>query len=186
MGGLYVLCRGRVKEGWHTPRVKQRHLFRYLTPGEVLAAAEVFTQKIWHMTYAMSLEESRLLFLGQEECSLLLEEPSLGSSLLHQLAREVIWTKQQMKLRCHGLIERVAWLLLTLAPPKAGVDNPQPGLQPRLTNGELAEMAGCSPVSVSRVLNRLRREGILAREKGQILVLDPKRLQRLAGDLSRE
>ena len=72
---------------------------------------------------------------------------------------------------------RLAKLLLILARKfgeTTGDGRPRVGL--RLTRSDLAAMVGSTRESVTAAINGLRRSGILAMEKGLIVVSDPERL----------
>lgn len=193
VSGFYVLCRGRVKEGWRTSLGEKRTL-RLLDPGGLLALAEALTGELWHKTYALALEESHLLFIGSQELPTLRGEPWFLCELTRRLAQEALLFKRGIELSSYGVKERIAGLLLVmgqapgeLKPPAQQASPPRDGeglaIGLRLTNEEFAQLAGCSPVSVSRVLNELKRRGFIERSHRGIRILDEQGLKDLAAEV---
>jgi len=182
VSGFYILCRGRVKEGWRTPLGVRRTL-ALLPQGGLLALAEVLTGRLWHETYAVALEESRLLFIGREELGTLREHPELLSELVLRLAREALLFKRGIELLSYGVKERIAGLLLTLGQDGSKRDGDGFRIDFRLTNEELAELVGCSPISVSRALSEFKRRGFLERGHQGIKILNEPGLKRLAAEV---
>ena len=52
---------------------------------------------------------------------------------------------------------------------------------PRLTHEELAGMVAATRESVTHALNDLRRRGVLGRERGRIVILEPDELAKVGG-----
>ncbi len=110
--------------------------------------------------------------------------PAYGEQLIRAEIREQTLTFE--RLTCLGrrcAQERVAHLLLELfcrlhhrLPAQAGETTPLP-----LTQGEIADAVGLTPVHVNRTLQELRRLGILEVGKGQLRIVDSERLAELAG-----
>jgi CRP/FNR family transcriptional regulator len=184
VSGFYVLCRGRVKEGWRTSLGSRRTL-RLSARGGLLALAEALTGQFWHRTYAVALEESQLLFIGREELRTLRRDPELLFELTLRLAQEIALLKGGLELASYGVRERIAGLLLAMGSDPGQQDGQEQelGIDFPLTNEELAELAGCSPISVSRTLNEFKRRGFLKRSHQGIKILDEQGLRSLAAEV---
>lgn len=105
--------------------------------------------------------------------------PSVSLRVIHKLNREL--ERAQVMIRDLGLknaIEKVASFILSLVPQRGPV--PAELLLP-LSRREIAELLGLTEETVSRTMADFKRDGLILAPRGRIRILDPARLQKLAG-----
>lgn len=169
VAGCYLLCRGWVKEFYRTPGGEKRAL-RLVGPEGALALEEVLLEKSWHETAAHALTDACVVFLRRQAVPELLQKPEWAAFFGVRLARAAETLKLTHQRGALSVRARLASLLLELD---------RRGLLPELalTNEELGELVGCTPVAVSQNLGRLKRVGALDRRRRSLTVLDPHALQ---------
>lgn len=176
--GFHLLIEGRVKVFKTSPEGKEQILHIW-GPGQIFGEVPVFAGGCYP-AHAESLDASRTLFLPRAGLlEHLRSNPELGLKLLAALSR-----------RLHhfaGLIEdlslrevpgRLAAYLLELTPRQAGA---APVVELEVSKGQLASLLGTIPETLSRILSRMAKEGLLeaAGPRGYRL-LDVERLLELA------
>lgn len=174
VAGCYLLCRGWVKELHRTPGGEKRVL-RLVGPEGALALEEVLLEKGWHETAAHALTDACVVFLRRRGVQELLRRTEWAAFFGVRLAQAAEALKLAHRRSALSVRARLASLLLEL-------DRRE--LLPRLalTNEELGELVGCTPVAVSQNLSRLKRVGALDRRRRSLTVLDPQALQAQAVD----
>jgi CRP/FNR family transcriptional regulator len=176
--GFYVVLSGRVKIFKVSPEGKEQilHIFG---PGEPFGEVAVFTGRPFPAN-AEALEETRALFFPRKEfLELIRRDPSLALNMLAVLS-------QRLR-RFSALIEnlslkevpgRLAAYLLYLGEGKK--EKPEVTLD--ISKNQLASLLGTIPETLSRILAKLTREGLIkSNGPRQIQLLDRKGLEELAG-----
>ena len=81
---------------------------------------------------------------------------------------------------------RIAFLIMDVVTRLRAID---PSITDRiemhLTRGQMSEITGMTPVHASRMWNKLKAEGIIAAENGEVSILDERRLVALSGFVDR-
>lgn len=95
-----------------------------------------------------------------------------------ELARRDEWAGCLLPYRAEA---KLANLLLLLAWRFGRDTDAGAAVLPRLTHEELADMVAATRESVTHALNDLRRRGVLGRESGRIVVLEPDELAEVGG-----
>jgi CRP-like cAMP-binding protein len=134
---------------------------------------------------AVARESTQLLALQRDDfLRFLTASPPAAISLLAVLSRRLRRTDRLVHdvafLDVPARLARAVLELATSAPadPRAPARAAGPPATPRLTQGELATLAGTTRESANRWLQSAERRGLLRRERGRILLLDPERLRR--------
>ena len=132
-------------------------------------------------TDAVAREETALLSLNREDFHRFLEErPQVVPVLLAELSRLVRRVTQTVHdANFLDARARLARVLLDLAQPqgKPGTEGEGVAITPRLTQTELANLAGLTRESTNRWLRFYAREGLLSYEEGRITLLEPDSLR---------
>ncbi|KPK84833.1 MAG: transcriptional regulator [Deltaproteobacteria bacterium SM23_61] len=175
--GFYVVLSGRVKVFKLSPEGKEQilHIFG---PGEPIGEVAVFTGRRFPAS-AEALEETRAFFFARKEfMDLIRRDPSLALNMLAVLS-------QRLR-RFSALIEnlslkevpgRLAAYLLYLGEGKEGKSE----VTLEIPKNQLASLLGTIPETLSRILAKLTREGIIKSiGPRQIQLLDRKGLEELA------
>jgi CRP-like cAMP-binding protein len=178
---LYVVASGRVRVTQPTP-TGQEVLTDVLTPGDLLGALSTLGQAEYPesaeaMTTTCALRIDPDAFRG-----VLTEHPQVALRVLDDIAGRLARARSDVGRISTGTVtQRVATTLLRLA-DKLGQDRAGGGtlLQVPLSRADLAGTTGSTPESVSRVMSRLRRDGVVESGRRWTAVLDRERLADIA------
>jgi CRP/FNR family transcriptional regulator, cyclic AMP receptor protein len=126
---------------------------------------------------AEALDEAELLVVPQRHRDVVLAQPMFAARAAEQFAARLRQTVALVAdLSFRQVTGRVALVLLQTVEPRPGVGaGAGPG---RLTQREIAEMAGTSREVVARSLRKLEDEGLIRTERGRIVLLDREGLVR--------
>ena len=129
---------------------------------------------------ATAMTDCELLVVPRRSLMTLLERrPDLCIGLLHVLCERLRRTNEQVEdLAFLDLEARIAKALLRLAEENNGAERPGRPLGIRISQRALGELVGGSRESVNKHLQDWKRSGIIAVEKGSIVIRD---LDALAG-----
>ncbi|WP_050698828.1 Crp/Fnr family transcriptional regulator [Anaeromassilibacillus senegalensis] len=169
---LYYLRRGRVKVFLSSENGMEKTL-TILEEGEIFGEA-AFLDQLPRMSSAKALIRSEIVAVDRA-CLLqyFARQPALAMDLLRYLARTVRMLSAQVDhmtfLRAD---QRVAQLLLNLS----GAEHKPVSC----THEELANLAGTSRVTVSKILGRFEKEGWIATHYRKISVTAPEQLRSFA------
>jgi CRP-like cAMP-binding protein len=175
---VYFLVSGQLRVTTYSPNGRQV-TFRDSSAGEYFGdlsaidgkprSADVVTLK---PSVVASLD--RVAFLA-----LLRDEPVVSERVMRGLVALVRQLSERViDLSTMGVQNRVHAELLRLARAAGIVDN-QARLEPPPTHAELASQVSTNREQVTRELNALRREGVLARDGKALVVVDARRLAAL-------
>jgi CRP/FNR family transcriptional regulator len=169
--GLYLLRSGRVRIYKTSPEGREQVL-AIVAPGESFNEVPVFDDGP-NPASAQALEDSEaFLLLKGDIQGLLRRSPSFAGAVVQTFAsrlRQLATLIEDLSFR--HVTGRVAKIILA-----------QDGKSPpaRLTQQEMAAMAGTAREVVGRVLKALEQEGVVRVERGRVVVLDRARLEELA------
>jgi CRP-like cAMP-binding protein len=130
-------------------------------------------------TDAVAREETALLSLNRGDFQKFLEErPQVIPALLAELSRLVRRVTQTVHdANFLDARARLARVLLDLAQTQGQPGTEGVAITPRLTQTELANLAGLTRESTNRWLRFYAREGLLSYEEGRITLLEPESLR---------
>lgn len=175
---LYVLAAGRVKASRPTSSGEEV-LVDLLTPGDLFGGLSTLGQPVHEETAEALTTACALRIDAGGFREVLREHPSVALRVIDDLAQRLARARADVGDRSTGTVaQRVAGTLLRLA-DKVGQTSAGSGgtlLQLPLSRADLAGMTGSTPESVSRVMSRLRKEGILDTGRRWTAVLDRERL----------
>ncbi|MHB8910517.1 MAG: Crp/Fnr family transcriptional regulator [Syntrophales bacterium] len=173
--GFYVVVAGRVKIFKVSTDGKEQilHLFG---PGESFGEVSVFTGQGFPAD-AVAAAQTTLLFFPRVAFSALIQrDPALALNMLAQLSRRLM--------QFAGLIEdlslkevpgRLAKYLLYLS-DKDG----EGGVELDVSKGQLASLLGTIPETLSRILAKMNRRGLIRSRGAQIRIIDRRALEEIA------
>lgn len=175
--GFYVVLGGRVKVFKMSPEGKEQ-ILHVLGPGESFGEVPVFAGRDFP-AHARALAPGAVLFFPREAfVALIRQDPSLAMNMLASLSvrlRSFASLIEDLSLR--EVPARVASYLLYLdrrSPAKGAVTLD-------ISKAELASLLGTIPETLSRVLARLVRKGLISMASARIRILDRSGLETLAG-----
>ncbi len=179
---LYVLAAGRVKVVHPTERGTEV-ITDVLVPGDLFGTVSTAGDPV-HRETALALTTVCALRMDVAAFrDVLAAHPPVALQVLDAVAARLQATRVGAARTVSGTVEqRVAGVLLRLA-DRLGSDQHAGGtlLQLPLTRADLAAMTGSTPESVSRVMSRLRRAGVVTTGRRWTSVTDAVRLAELAG-----
>ncbi len=171
---LYFVVSGVVKV-FKTSADGKEQVLSLVRPGESFNDVPVFGSAP-NMTGAVAMSNAALYGIGKSDMETILRTyPAVALNTIRVLSQRV----EQLALLVEDLsfrhvTSRVAKILLEYAPDGAG----QKG---RLTQQDMAAMAGTAREMVGRSLKTLEAEGTIRLERHRIIIADPKALREAAG-----
>jgi CRP/FNR family transcriptional regulator len=125
-----------------------------------------------------TLSDAELLALPAADVRrLLADHPEISVKLIAALTRRLRETNERVARQSFQTVpSRVAGVLTQLIAEESTPDGRQ-GITIRMTQADLAQLAGTSRESVSRFLATLERAGVVQVGRGRVTVLEPRRLR---------
>jgi len=125
-----------------------------------------------------TLADSELLALPASDVRrLLADHPDIAVKLIVALVRRLRETNERVSRQSFQTVpSRVAGVLAQLIAEEAMPEGRE-GVTVRMTQADLAQLAGTSRESVSRFLATLERAGVVAVGRGRVTVVQPRRLR---------
>ncbi len=180
--GFYVVLSGRVKVFKLSAEGKEQ-ILHILGPGEPLGEVAVFAGKCFP-AHAEAMEESRLGFFPRDSfVGLIARNPSLAMNMLAVLSQRLRkFTALVDDLSLKEVPGRLAAYLLYLSERHEGSTE----LVLDISKSQLASLLGTIPETLSRILARMSRRGIVRSEGTRgIRILDRDGLEELASGATR-
>lgn len=172
---LYVVAEGRVKLSRSTANGTET-VTDIMVPGELFGAMSTLGEP-QHLQTATALVGSCTLRIDQDEFrQLLAEQPRIGLRVLDDVAARLQRAESDIG-TTDTVPQRVATALLRLA-DKLGEDRGAEGimLEVPLSRADLAGLARSTPESVSRVMSRWKKDGLIDSGRRWTALLDRQRL----------
>lgn len=175
--GFFVVVSGRIKIFKISPEGKEQilHIFG---PGEPFGEVPVFTGQNFP-AYAEALSETITLFFPREDfIGLIRQEPSLSLNMLSVLSRRLKrFTALIEDLSLKEVPARFSAYLLYLSDQSNGKDE----VNLDISKGQLASILGTIPETLSRILARMTKEGLIASDgKRHFRIKDRASIEKLA------
>ncbi|MEV4900644.1 Crp/Fnr family transcriptional regulator [Citricoccus sp. NPDC055426] len=181
-GALYVVAEGRVRLSQSTAAGTET-VSDIMVPGELFGGMTTLGEP-HHRQTASALVGSCTLRIDQRDFrEVLAEYPLVGLAVLDDVAARLARAQSDISGQTGDLVsQRVATALLRLA-DKLGEDRGAEGmmLEVPLTRADLAGLARSTPESVSRVMSRWKREGVIESGRRWTALKDLPRLRDEAG-----
>ncbi|WP_394215441.1 Crp/Fnr family transcriptional regulator [Brachybacterium vulturis] len=177
---LFVVAEGRVKLSQVTADGTET-VTDLLVPGELFGSMSSLGEPFHHQT-ASALVGTCVLRIDQEAFrTVLAEQPRIALRVLDDVAARL--ARAETDVGSHGTAtveQRVASTLLRLA-DKLGEDRGGEGimLEVPLSRADLAGLARSTPESVSRVMSRWKKQGLIDSGRRWTALMDPARLEEL-------
>jgi CRP-like cAMP-binding protein len=174
--GLYVLIAGKVKVFKLSPEGKEQilHVFE---EGEPFGEASVFAGQRFP-AHAETLEKSRTIFFPRAAfIELIKGDPSLALNMLAILSRRLRkFTLLVEDLSLKEVPGRLAAYFLYVSEQRDGSDD----LKLDIAKKQLASLLGTIPETLSRILAKMVRQGLIRLDGSRIKIVDRQGLEELA------
>ena len=147
-----------------------------LVPGDVFGAAAILSEPSQYLIGTETVKESQVLVWRRSSIkALAVQHPRLMQNALLIAYDYLGWyLSAHVALTCHTAGQRVASVLLTLA-HAVGRKAPR-GMEIEVTNEELADATAVTLFTVSRLLSRWHRSGVIIKKRGKVVICRPERL----------
>jgi CRP/FNR family transcriptional regulator len=124
-----------------------------------------------------TLSDSELLGLPATDVRrVIADHGDIAAKLIVAITRRLRETNERVARQSFQTVpSRVAGVLAQLIAEEASEE--RPGITVRMTQADLAQLAGTSRESVSRFLATLERAGVVAVGRGRVTILEPRRLR---------
>lgn len=173
--GLYLIAQGRVKV-YEISASGQEALLRVLNKGDFVGEEALFSGQETY-TFGEALSAVEACFIRREDfLQMLLDYPSISLKLLEEYSRRLISTGHQASAnQGEKVMQRLALYLLELASAEDSESFTLP-LQMR----ELSRFLGTTPETLSRRIQKLKKDGLIEKKGRQITLRDRPALLLLA------
>jgi CRP/FNR family cyclic AMP-dependent transcriptional regulator len=167
---VYFLRLGKIKIGQLSPLGREVILW-FCLAGEIFGLAEV-ARGGGRVVHAQACEDSEVLAVSQEEFKVFLERHTRLALLSMQVlsSRLRVLGEMFINLVADDVDTRIAKLILRLGARYGTRSGKDILLNIPLTHQEIADMVGTTRQTVTGVLGRLRRQGVLSIENHRILI----------------
>lgn len=183
---LYILTSGQAKLMQSNPNGQQVNL-RTIHPWQMFGALGAVRAQAFYPATAQALENSSALAIKSDYLHELLEShPQISFDLMALMTTYI----QEMQARYRELAterveQRVANTLLRLAAQIGVRPGSEPIIELSFSRQDLAEMAGTTLYTVSRLLSEWERRGVIKTGRERIRILNPHELVRLSDGLDK-
>lgn len=167
--GFYIVCRGIAKETSYNNGVSIT--LDVYKPGDIITGDAFFRGKEWHKTSSEPVFRTKVVFLQREIFPRLMSVA--GSKVGKALANNMRCLRKRLELSSCSVLERTAYWMVRLS-RNSSCDF-------TITNKELSNIVGCSPVTMSRKLSELSQQGLIDREGAEIVIPEISKLREVAG-----
>lgn len=178
--GIYYVEQGQIKLFNSGPDGREAVL-HIMGRGEQFGETAAFGRKTYPAT-AMAIADSVLLLIPLEALfAAMRANPELAGNMLAEMSRKLRGFSQVItSLSAHGLTRRLAAYLLAELKAQAQATLPEPVLELPFSKQTLAGLLNTARETLSRALNRLAEENLIALEGRKIRILDYEGLSRLS------
>lgn len=174
--GFYVVLSGRIKI-YKVSMEGKEQILHIFGQGEVFGEVPVFAGGNYP-AHAETIEKGRVLFFSRNDfIALIKNDPTPALNMLSILSLRLRrFTHMVEDLSLKEVPSRLAAYLLYLIEHNPAGNT----LELEITKGQLAALLGTIPETLSRILSRMNRQGIIQMDGRNIRVLDREMLQILA------
>jgi CRP/FNR family transcriptional regulator len=181
--GIFVLCSGRAKLTTTSAEGKSI-ILRIAEPGEVLGLTAVVSNSPYEASIE-TLEPSQANFISQRDFVQFLQEyPDVGVKAVKQLTHNCKCAYNEIRSigLSNSVSEKIAKLVLAWSGQPSSLPRKSPHEIPfrvTLTQEEIAQLAGTSRETVSRILSDFRKKGWLRIKGATWTILNKAALEHL-------
>jgi CRP-like cAMP-binding protein len=172
---LFFVCRGRVKVTQTSADGKQV-ILGFHGPNELVGCCGILGD-VTFPCCARATEASDLIRVGRQGFLDLLSRVPPAAAVLQSFVRRLREAHQRMRqLALEPVEQRIVAVLLDVGEKFGHRKNGVLCLPSKLTRQQIAELAGATLETASRVLSKLRRAGLVRCSRRDIILVDPERL----------
>jgi CRP-like cAMP-binding protein len=180
---LYILKKGRIKLAQVNLEGEQI-IIHFGTPGDAIGVVAVLSN-IPYPVSALAIDDSIIYYWDTKQMNLLMEKfPQITLNALRILAGRIqAFQNRMLELSTERVERRIANALIRLA-RQTGVKTPDGVLiDIQLTRQDLAELSGTTLYSVSRIIAKWEKMGLVISRRAQVVITNAHGLVTIAEDL---
>jgi len=149
------------------------YIFHFIFPGDIFGEGVLYGQD-FYLFSAVARKEAKVWRIAKDDLLPMLKtDPELERYMLKMVGKEL--DNSYIKARCiagERVERRVACILLKTIDDGAGIPGCRERMDTPLTNRDISGLIGSTEETVSRVMSRLKKEGIVGTRDKQLQVLD--------------
>jgi CRP-like cAMP-binding protein len=175
--GVHLICGGRVKL-WCSREDSRRFVWRFADTGELLDTVTLFAQTAYP-TVAETSEPCLIRFFPKDMFFQLLgANQMIESHLLRRMCLTLSNTLEQLEefVFSQSALERLELLLFRLSTDQQMTAS-EGVIRVWITRREMADRIGVAPETVSRLLGKLVKKGVIKRDRRSMIILHPQKLK---------
>jgi len=172
---FHIIAEGKVKTLKHSS-MGSEFIIAFFAPGDMFGAVAAFTDKPYPCS-ARAVAETRIMEIRKEDfMAFIIKHPQVALRIIKVLGERLIESQDRLRdLAGERVEQRIVRTLLRLS------SNIGPNLP--FTRHEIAEMTGTTTETVIRILSHLKEENIISSVRGEIIIIDDKKLRMLCQEL---
>jgi len=172
---LFLLKRGRIRVFRISPEGRALTT-AIVAPGTMFGEMALLGQSMYD-NYAEALDEAHTCVMDRADARrLLLSDPRIAARIVEILGRRLMAMEQRLSEAVFSSVpQRVAAALCTLAAGQPAAAR-EAGIHLTVTHSQVAELAGTSRETATKVLGDLASQGLLRLSRGRITIVDRGRL----------
>ncbi len=173
---FFLVVRGEVKL-YRLSLEGQEKIIDMIRPGETFAEAVIFTSQLGYPVHAEAVKATTLLAIpARVYLEELLKSPQSCMNLLARMSRRLHQQVQEIdRLTLHSATYRLLHLLLEEIPSH---QQQAEKVTIRTPKHLIASRLAISPETLSRLLGKLRKQGLIENHKNEIVLLDVGEIRR--------
>jgi CRP-like cAMP-binding protein len=172
---IFVVLTGGVRFFYNSPDGR-KFLLIWVPPGEAFGGAALLAKPSSYFMSCETVKESKILVWDRATIRGFAEKfPKIIDNALAIAAGYVEWyMAAHVALSCHSARERLARVLLNLS---RTIGEPVPeGIEIEVNNEDLSNAANITHYTTSRLMSGWRKDRILVKRRGKIVLRSPERL----------
>ena len=174
--GFYVIISGRVKIFKLSPEGKEQ-ILHMMGPGEIFGEVPVFTGQGYPAFAAANTESSLMFFPRNAFIELIKKDPSLSLNMMAVLS----WRLRKFAALVEDLsLKEVPGRLAAYLLYRSGRVSNETEFDLDIPKGQLASVLGTIPETLSRILGKMGRQGLISSKGSRIRILDRAALEEIA------
>jgi len=174
---FFIVKSGRIKI-FAAIGPEKKKTFAYLKKGDFFGEMSLLGGRV-RSASAQATEDCELLVISKKNFkALILQNPDFTLKLLYTLVDRLTRCNKEIEsMLFHNILGRLADAIIELAGSKRSGT-----VKMSMDQNEIAEYMGTTRVPVCRAVNTLKRCGVISYKRGELTVLDMKRLRTIAGN----
>jgi|MudIll2142460700_1097286.scaffolds.fasta_scaffold112444_2 CRP-like cAMP-binding protein len=180
---FYVLQRGRVKLTQVAPEGHQI-LLRFIGPGQIFGPTAALEGRLYPVSAQAACSCQALAWEGKTMIRLMESYPRIALNALDELSANIEELRERYRQLATERVERrVAHALLRLAEQAGWKKEEAVAIDMPVSRRDLAEMTGTTLYTVSRILSRWQRTGLVDTGRQRVAILRAQCVRAIAGEL---